>query len=416
MAAPAATTKRSSKDSKRDTRPPARAAAESEQAERTIAPRSAPLAGFTGTRRVPAPVNEPIKSYAPGSAEKKALKDRLKQMAKERVDIPLIIGGREIRTGDTAQSVMPHDHGHVLADWHKASPQARRAGDRGRARSARPSGRTGRGKTAPPCSCKAAELLATTWRATLNAATMLGQSKTAFQAEIDCGLRADRLLAIQPALRAGAVRRAAAVEHRRCGTSSTIGALEGFVYAVTPFNFTSIGGNLADRAGADGQHRDLEAGVDRDAVGVLHHEAARGGGAAAGRDQLRAGRRGRDLGGRASAAAISPACTSPAAPPSSTACGRRSARTCRATRRIRASSARRAARTSSSRTPSADPQALVGGDRARRLRVPGTEVLGREPRVRAAVALARGARPHRGDDRRTCAWATSPTSATSWAR
>src|SRR5438270_11577796 len=122
MAAPAATTKRSSKaDSKRDNRPPARAAAESEQAERTIAPRTAPLAGFTGIRRVPAPVNEPIKGYAPRSPEKKALKERLKQMAKERVEIPLIINGKEIRSGETAQSVMPHDHRHVLADWHKAS-------------------------------------------------------------------------------------------------------------------------------------------------------------------------------------------------------------------------------------------------------------------------------------------------------
>ena len=123
MAAPVATTKRTAKESKRDTRPPARAAAESQQAERTISPSSAPLAGFTGIRRVPAPVNEPIKGYAPGSSEKKALKERLKEMAKERVEIPLIIGGKEIRTGETAQSVMPHDHRHVLADWHKASPK-----------------------------------------------------------------------------------------------------------------------------------------------------------------------------------------------------------------------------------------------------------------------------------------------------
>src|SRR5438105_15752372 len=116
MAAPIATTK----DSKGDTRPPARAAAESEQAERTIAPTSAPLAGFTGIRRVPAPVNEPIKGYEPGSPEKKALKERLEQMAKERVEIPLIIGGKEIYSIETAQAVMPPDHRHVLADWHKA--------------------------------------------------------------------------------------------------------------------------------------------------------------------------------------------------------------------------------------------------------------------------------------------------------
>ena len=101
--------------------PPEQFAAESQQAERTISPRSAPLAGFSGTRRVPPPVNEPVKSYAPGSAERAALKTRLKEMANERVDIPIIIGGREIRSGATAQAVMPHDHRHVLGDWHKAS-------------------------------------------------------------------------------------------------------------------------------------------------------------------------------------------------------------------------------------------------------------------------------------------------------
>src|SRR5881275_3062998 len=107
---------------KADRSAPARAAAASHQADETIAPTSAPLAGFTGTRRVPPPVNEPVKSYAPGSPEKLALKARLASMAKERVDIPIIIGGREIRTGETAQSVMPHEHSHVLADWHKATP------------------------------------------------------------------------------------------------------------------------------------------------------------------------------------------------------------------------------------------------------------------------------------------------------
>src|SRR6478672_8293684 len=76
---------------------------------------------FSGTRRVPKPVNEPVKSYAPGSPERAALKERLASMAKERVDIPIIIGGKEIRTGDLAQAVMPHDHAHVLGDWHRAT-------------------------------------------------------------------------------------------------------------------------------------------------------------------------------------------------------------------------------------------------------------------------------------------------------
>src|SRR5688500_2067964 len=79
------------------------------------------LAGFNGTRRVPAPVNEPVKAFAPGSPDKAALKARLASMANERMDIPLIIGGKEIRSGDTAQAVMPHAHGHVLGDFHKAT-------------------------------------------------------------------------------------------------------------------------------------------------------------------------------------------------------------------------------------------------------------------------------------------------------
>ena len=101
--------------------PADRAAASSMQAEVTVAPRSAPLAGFAGTRRVPPPVNEPIKSFAPKSSERAEVKARLKEMAGERIDIPLVIGGREVRTGDTAQSVMPHDHRHVLGDYHRAT-------------------------------------------------------------------------------------------------------------------------------------------------------------------------------------------------------------------------------------------------------------------------------------------------------
>src|SRR6185503_15249372 len=79
------------------------------------------VAGFNGNRRVPPPVNEPVKSYAPGSPERAALKARLKEMSSEKIDIPIIIGGKEIRNGETAQSVMPHNHKHVLADWHKAT-------------------------------------------------------------------------------------------------------------------------------------------------------------------------------------------------------------------------------------------------------------------------------------------------------
>ena len=243
MAAPAATTKRSSKSgTKRDNSPPARAAAESEQAERTIAPRTAPLAGFTGIRRVPAPVNEPIKGYAPGSPEKKALKERLKQMAKERIEIPLIINGKEIRTGETAQSVMPHDHRHVLADWHKASgkhvEQAIAA-----AREARVEWSNWAWEDRAAVFLKAAELLATTWRAPLNAATMLGQSKTVFQAEIDSACELIDFWRYNPYY-AQSLYEEQPVSSPSMWNQLDYRALEGFVYAVTPFNFTSIGGNL----------------------------------------------------------------------------------------------------------------------------------------------------------------------------
>ena len=86
-------------------------------------PASNMLAGVTGVRRVPTPVNEPIKSYAPGSPERTDLKARLDSMASERIDIPVIIGGKEIRTGQTSQAVMPHNHKHVLADWHRGGAE-----------------------------------------------------------------------------------------------------------------------------------------------------------------------------------------------------------------------------------------------------------------------------------------------------
>ena len=79
--------------------------------------------GFGGTRRVPPPVNEPIKAYAPGSPERAELRARLKAMVGERIEIPLVIGGKDVRTGKLGQSVMPHDHAHVLAEYHKASDE-----------------------------------------------------------------------------------------------------------------------------------------------------------------------------------------------------------------------------------------------------------------------------------------------------
>ena len=221
---------------------PERTAAESVQAERTVHPDTAPLAGFGGTRRVPTAVNEPVKSYAPGSPERAALKARLASMASERPDSPIVIGGKEIRSGDKATAVMPHAHGHVLADWHKASPKhVEQAIDA--ARRARADWANWAWEDRAAVFLRAAELLATTWRPTLNAATMLGQSKTVYQAEIDAACElidfwrfnaqfAQELYDEQPQSSAGMWNQA---DYR---------PLEGFVYAVTPFNFTAIGGNL----------------------------------------------------------------------------------------------------------------------------------------------------------------------------
>ena len=78
-------------------------------------------ASFAGLRRVPTPVNDPVRPYGPGSAEKVELKARLAAMANERLDIPLVIGGKDVYTGNKATAIMPHDHGHVLGDYHKAS-------------------------------------------------------------------------------------------------------------------------------------------------------------------------------------------------------------------------------------------------------------------------------------------------------
>ena len=145
---------------------------------------AATQAAFAGLRRVPEPVNDPNRSYLPGSPERAELKARLKAMAGETIEIPLIIGGREIRTGRKERSVMPHDHRHVLAEYHLAEPQHVEQAIAAAAE-ARREWASWPWEDRAAVLLRAAELLTTTWRATMNAATMLGQSKTAHQAEID---------------------------------------------------------------------------------------------------------------------------------------------------------------------------------------------------------------------------------------
>ncbi|HEV2843893.1 MAG TPA: L-glutamate gamma-semialdehyde dehydrogenase [Thermoanaerobaculia bacterium] len=188
------------------------------------------------------PVNEPVRAYAPGSPEKKSLKKRLDEMLSEQIEIPLIIGGKEVRNGDTATAVCPHDHKHVLATFHQAGAPEVEAAARAAKEAWKDWSETGWEERAGVL-IRAAELLAGPWRDTLNAATMLNQSKTAFQAEIDSACEMidfwrfnpyfmRTLYTDQPWSSPGVWNR---VEYR---------ALEGFVFAVSPFNFTAIGGNL----------------------------------------------------------------------------------------------------------------------------------------------------------------------------
>jgi len=198
---------------------------------------------FAGRRRVPRPENDPNLSYAPGTAARAELKARVAQMAAETVDIPIIIGGKEIRTGATERVVMPHKHSHVLGNYHKATDEhVRQAADAAVKAWREWSSWTFDDRAA--VFLRAAELLTTTWRSTLVAATMLGQSKTAFQAEIDAASElvdfwrfnvafGQELLSEQPDSTHSIWNQ---MEYR---------PLEGFVYAVSPFNFTAIGGNLA---------------------------------------------------------------------------------------------------------------------------------------------------------------------------
>ena len=204
--------------------------------------RIAPLAAFNGTRRVPPPVNEPVRAYAPGSSEKASIKKRLAAMASERIDIPMVIGGTPVRTGETAQAVMPHDHKHVLADWHRAAPehveQAIAA-----AKSAHADWANWAWEDRAAVFLRAAELLTTTWRDTANAATMLNQSKTVFQAEIDSACELIDFWRFNPHY-AQELYDEQPLSNHTMWNQLDYRPLEGFVYAVTPFNFTSIAGNL----------------------------------------------------------------------------------------------------------------------------------------------------------------------------
>jgi 1-pyrroline-5-carboxylate dehydrogenase len=195
-----------------------------------------------GIFAVPEPYNEPVRGYAPGAPEREELRVRLAELEAQQLELPLVIGGEEVRTGDTFEAVEPHNRSHVLATVHRGGAKQVEQAIAASADAWNDWSRTPWEERATVF-LRAAELLAGPWRQTLNAATMLGQSKTAHQAEIDAACELvdfwrfnvkymTRIYEEQPVSSPGIWNR---LEYR---------PLEGFVFAVTPFNFTAIGGNL----------------------------------------------------------------------------------------------------------------------------------------------------------------------------
>ncbi len=197
---------------------------------------------MSGSFVPPRITNEPVLGYGHGSPERAALKAALAKVTGETIEIPIVVGGKEIRTGQIHDVVSPHDHRRVLARAHQADAATIKAAIES-SKTAWKEWQATRFEDRAAIFLKAADLLAGPWRAKVNAATMAGQSKTAFQAEIDSACElidfwrfnvefAHRLYQEQPQSSPGIWNR---MDHR---------PLEGFVYAITPFNFTAIGGNL----------------------------------------------------------------------------------------------------------------------------------------------------------------------------
>jgi 1-pyrroline-5-carboxylate dehydrogenase len=202
--------------------------------------------GTHGIFRVPPARNDPPREFKPGSPERASLTARLDAMKNERLEIPLVIGGKDVTTGNTKPAVMPHDREHVLADVHQGGAEETKQAIDAAAAAWKDWSRWPWEERATVF-LRAAELLAGPWRDTLVAATMLGQSKTAHQAEIDAAAELvdfmrfnveymTRIYSEQPVSGPGVWNR---LDYR---------PLEGFVFAVSPFNFTAIGGNLTTSA------------------------------------------------------------------------------------------------------------------------------------------------------------------------
>ena len=195
-----------------------------------------------GIYQLPGVKNEPVKSYAPGSPERSALKQKLDELNKGGLDLPMVIGGKEVRTGNLHDIRPPHNHGHLLGHYHQGDKShVQMAIDA--ALKAKPAWEAMNWESRAAIFLKAAELIAGPYRSTFNAVTMIGQSKNAFQSEIDavCELvdfyrynvkNMVEIYGMQPNSSPGIWNR------------MVWRPLEGFIFALTPFNFTSIAGNL----------------------------------------------------------------------------------------------------------------------------------------------------------------------------
>lgn len=197
-----------------------------------------------GKFSIPFPQNEPIKSYAPGTPERASLKKRLDELKNQTIEIPLIIGGKEIRNGKLGKAVLPHDHKTVLANFHQAEEkEVNLAIDAAMEAHKTWSRMDWYDRLA--IFLKAADLLTTPyWRDTMNAATMLGQSKNVFQAEIDSACELTDFLRFNPYFAMQLYQEQPLYSPNGQWNRLEYRPLEGFIFAVAPFNFTSIMGNL----------------------------------------------------------------------------------------------------------------------------------------------------------------------------
>jgi 1-pyrroline-5-carboxylate dehydrogenase len=195
-----------------------------------------------GSFNIPFPKNEPVFNYAPGSPEKKNLTDKINELKSQEIEIPLLIGGRPVKTGKLGECRLPHKHQHRLGVYHQAEEAEVNLAIQ-TAHDAWPKWAAMPWEARAAIFLKAADLLAGPFRATLNAATMLSQSKTVFQAEIDAACELIDFYRFNPYYMQQ-------IYQQQPGSSAACWnyleqrPLEGFVFAVTPFNFTSIAGNL----------------------------------------------------------------------------------------------------------------------------------------------------------------------------